>query len=378
MVETRGVTGGHALTLHLRGGPLELGDLDLPHLQHRLHHALRPLAVGVAQQLGQRASGRSATRGRSGPSASRTGPPRRPRRACSSSASTSSWLSQLDLERDRLAERELRARRSGRRTAARRARSSRSSPFPRAAGRPRRSGRRRRSASSGTPTCRTSPPLRLRCRTTGRESDCPFLSFRSWSSWCRPSQRFLLIGSTLTGCSRGGGELTRMSADGSRRARRQVHPSPVGAFGPREGGTQGGAAAERTATGSRRQTARPGRAARAAVDDAGARAGADPVRADARLAVHLLPRRRGDHGVRPRDHAALRLDVQLCGDAHLSNFGVFATPERQLVFDINDFDETLPGPWEWDVKRLAASFAVAGRGRTGSRRSRGQRSSRRP
>jgi uncharacterized protein (DUF2252 family) len=53
--------------------------------------------------------------------------------------------------------------------------------------------------------------------------------------------------------------------------------------------------------------------------------------------------------------------VQLCGDAHLSNFGVFGSPERNLVFDINDFDETAPGPWEWDIKRLAASFAVAGR-----------------
>jgi uncharacterized protein (DUF2252 family) len=55
------------------------------------------------------------------------------------------------------------------------------------------------------------------------------------------------------------------------------------------------------------------------------------------------------------------LRVQLCGDAHLSNFGAFASPERVLVFDINDFDETLPGPFEWDVKRLAASFSVAGR-----------------
>ena len=53
--------------------------------------------------------------------------------------------------------------------------------------------------------------------------------------------------------------------------------------------------------------------------------------------------------------------VQLCGDAHLSNFGVFGSPERNLVFDLNDFDETAPGPWEWDVKRLAASFAVGGR-----------------
>src|SRR3954470_5753741 len=57
------------------------------------------------------------------------------------------------------------------------------------------------------------------------------------------------------------------------------------------------------------------------------------------------------------------LHAQLCGDAHLSNFGAFASPERELVFDINDFDETLPGPWEWDVKRLAASIAVAGRDR---------------
>jgi uncharacterized protein (DUF2252 family) len=55
--------------------------------------------------------------------------------------------------------------------------------------------------------------------------------------------------------------------------------------------------------------------------------------------------------------------VQTCGDAHLSNFGLFGTPERQMIFDINDFDETLPGPWEWDVKRLAASFEVMGRDR---------------
>lgn len=55
--------------------------------------------------------------------------------------------------------------------------------------------------------------------------------------------------------------------------------------------------------------------------------------------------------------------AQLCGDAHLSNFGLFSSPERHLIFDINDFDETLPGPFEWDVKRLAASFAVASRQR---------------
>ncbi len=55
------------------------------------------------------------------------------------------------------------------------------------------------------------------------------------------------------------------------------------------------------------------------------------------------------------------LNAQLCGDAHLMNFGLYQSPERQLVFDINDFDETLPGPWEWDVKRLAAGFEIAGR-----------------
>ena len=58
---------------------------------------------------------------------------------------------------------------------------------------------------------------------------------------------------------------------------------------------------------------------------------------------------------------ALGLPAQCCGDAHLSNFGLFASPERRLVFDINDFDETLPGPWEWDVKRLACSLLIAAR-----------------
>ncbi len=63
----------------------------------------------------------------------------------------------------------------------------------------------------------------------------------------------------------------------------------------------------------------------------------------------------GDLAATPRSG----LMVQCCGDAHLSNFGVFASPERQLVFDLNDFDETLPGPWEWDVKRLAVSMLIA-------------------
>jgi uncharacterized protein (DUF2252 family) len=65
------------------------------------------------------------------------------------------------------------------------------------------------------------------------------------------------------------------------------------------------------------------------------------------------------HDLFTTPHSGLK--VQCCGDAHLSNFGVFASPERRLVFDINDFDETLPGPWEWDVKRLAASMLIAAR-----------------
>jgi len=62
------------------------------------------------------------------------------------------------------------------------------------------------------------------------------------------------------------------------------------------------------------------------------------------------------------------LRVQACGDAHLSNFGAFAAPDRRLVMDVNDFDETLPGPWEWDLKRLAASFEIAGRNREFTRK----------
>ena len=68
--------------------------------------------------------------------------------------------------------------------------------------------------------------------------------------------------------------------------------------------------------------------------------------------------------------------MQLCGDAHLSNFGAFAAPDRRLVFSVNDFDETLPGPFEWDVKRLVASFAVAGRDRGLRRQGSGSRSTR--
>src|SRR5215831_8695103 len=73
---------------------------------------------------------------------------------------------------------------------------------------------------------------------------------------------------------------------------------------------------------------------------------------------------RGSAGLMAYDLASsptTGLRVQACGDCHLLNFGLFATPERNLIFDLNDFDETLPAPWEWDVKRLVASFVVAGR-----------------
>jgi uncharacterized protein (DUF2252 family) len=109
---------------------------------------------------------------------------------------------------------------------------------------------------------------------------------------------------------------------------------------------------------------------------------------------HLVPLRRGRMSASPfafyRGSAAIMasdlaatptsgLTVQLCGDAHLANFGVYASPERNLVFDVNDFDETLPGPFEWDVKRLATSFAIAARHRgfgTGTQRELAERAGR--
>ncbi|GAA2888423.1 DUF2252 domain-containing protein [Pseudonocardia halophobica] len=86
----------------------------------------------------------------------------------------------------------------------------------------------------------------------------------------------------------------------------------------------------------------------------------------ARMAISPFTFLRGSAAVMTADLAdtpVSGIDVQLCGDAHLANFGFFASPERRLVFDLNDFDETLRGPWEWDVKRLAASVEVAGRDR---------------
>ena len=88
-----------------------------------------------------------------------------------------------------------------------------------------------------------------------------------------------------------------------------------------------------------------------------------PVR-HGRMMVSPFTFYRGAAKIMAADLAAMPvagLDAQLCGDAHLSNFGAFASPERRLLFDLNDFDETLPGPFEWDVKRMAASFTIAAR-----------------
>ncbi|MFW0786544.1 DUF2252 domain-containing protein [Gordonia sp. CPCC 206044] len=85
---------------------------------------------------------------------------------------------------------------------------------------------------------------------------------------------------------------------------------------------------------------------------------------NARMAATTFTFYRGAAAVMTADLASTPgsgVYTQLCGDAHLSNFGVFNTPERRMIFDLNDFDETSPGPFEWDVKRLAASFVVAGR-----------------
>jgi uncharacterized protein (DUF2252 family) len=90
-----------------------------------------------------------------------------------------------------------------------------------------------------------------------------------------------------------------------------------------------------------------------------------PIR-HARMAESAFAFFRGGAAIMAADLAGTPttgLRVQACGDAHVGNFGKFATPERNLVFDINDFDETLPGPWEWDVKRLGASLAIAGHDR---------------
>ena len=124
---------------------------------------------------------------------------------------------------------------------------------------------------------------------------------------------------------------------------------------------QGGPAQRSRGMGVGAGPPRPGRASRAAGGHAGAGAGPRALRADAGVAVRVLPGRGRHLRLRPCTGAADRHRVQLGGDAHLANFGVYAAPARSLVFDMNDFDETLPGPFEWDLKRLAASFEIASR-----------------
>ena len=111
-----------------------------------------------------------------------------------------------------------------------------------------------------------------------------------------------------------------------------------------------------------RGPARPGGAARGAERHPRAGPGAGPSRADDGLAVHVLPGRGQDHGGRPEGHADGRASTSSSAVTRTCRTSaLFASPERQLLFDLNDFDETLPGPFEYDVKRMAASFTIAAR-----------------
>ena len=142
---------------------------------------------------------------------------------------------------------------------------------------------------------------------------------------------------------------------------RVAHPS----LGERQ--AKGRQAAERTApdshSGWRPATDRPDPVALLEEQDLTREPDLVPVR-HGRMAVSPFTFYRGAARIMAADLArtpVAGLDAQLCGDAHLSNFGLFASPERRLLFDLNDFDETLPGPVEWDVKRMAASFTIAAR-----------------
>ena len=166
------------------------------------------------------------------------------------------------------------------------------------------------------------------------------------------------------------GPSSRSSSSGDRNARprtgriRQVAAVRGSAVRPRGLGSTAGPAA----------SGRPAR--RAETSDAVPEL--VPIRYERMLAIalHVLPRTPPGSWPptwrTPRPRASRQ---QLCGDAHLANFGGFATPERDLVFDLNDFDETLPGPWEWDVKRLATSAGARRRASAASARPAQRRSS---
>ncbi len=151
---------------------------------------------------------------------------------------------------------------------------------------------------------------------------------------------------------------------------------PQGERGPRRDPARGAGG-----VGTPGRPGRSGRIAGAPGDLTGAGPGPGTPRTDGDERLRLLSRGGDPDGRRSGGRAPLRAGrAQLCGDAHLSNFGLFAAPDRSLVFDVNDFDETNPGPFEWDVKRLATSFVLAardnglpgkvrpGRGRSGGRR----------
>ena len=130
---------------------------------------------------------------------------------------------------------------------------------------------------------------------------------------------------------------------------------------PRQGGAGRGAAFQPRRLRAGGAPPRSDRAARAPGADARARARADPLRAHAGLAVHVLPRRGADHGERPGGDAALGAHGAVLRRRAPVELRRVRLARAAAVFDVNDFDETLPGPWEWDVKRLAASMLIAAR-----------------
>ena len=111
----------------------------------------------------------------------------------------------------------------------------------------------------------------------------------------------------------------------------------------------------------KRRPARSGRSHRRLEPGPDSRAHSHSLRTDGAQSLHVLARIGGAMAYDLAGTPATGVQVQACGDCQLLNFGLFATPERNLIFDLNDFDETLHAPWEWDLKRLAASFVVAGR-----------------
>ena len=176
-------------------------------------------------------------------------------------------------------------------------------------------------------------------------------------------------------CRKDNGDEPRGHALRAHQTSTRGHRLPRGARSRRQGGAGEGSALEPRRMGAASASARSGQGARGSGQEPCPRAGADPLRADARLAVHVLSRRGGDHGDGPREDPESGLRVQACGDAHLSNFGVFAAPDRSLVLDVNDFDETLPGPGSGTSSALRRASRSPGATATSPRRRPALRSS---